>query len=372
MVNNGPMADSAGPPAIRSGAIGMPARPLAPRGYRGGMSDRSRTATLRRLMNGYQVTQAIHVAAVLGIADHLAGGPLDAATLAARTDTDPVALYRLLRALGTVDILTESPGRIFGTTELGAGLRRDADPPIVGWAAFNGRPYHWAAWSGLQHSVRTGENAFRAVHGMSPWEYRAAHPEEGATFDDAMTALSRSVIPAVLDAYDFGRFPVIADVGGGRGAVLAAILSRHPGSRGILFDQPHVVAGAPELLGAAGVTERCEVAVGSFFDRVPGGADAYVLKDILHDWITEDALRILAVIRRDMPAGARLVVVERLLDTEGFAAEVAFSDLNMLTGPGGQEHSAADFVELLAVAGLKVTAVVRTDTAVSVIEAMPT
>jgi hypothetical protein len=325
----------------------------------------SPAARLRRLMNGYQVTQAIHVAAVLGIADELAAGPLPAGELAARTGTDPEALYRLLRALATVDVLDERPGRVFANAELGDALRRDADPPIAGWAAFNGRAYHWAAWSGLLHSVRTGENAFRAVHGVSPWEYRAARPEESAAFDGAMTALSRYFLPGVLDGYDFGRFPVIADIGGGRGALLAAILAAHPGSRGILFDQPHVVAGAPPI-------ERCEVVAGSFFDRVPGGADAYLIKDILHDWAAADARRILGVLRRDMPPGARLVVLERLLDADGFAAEAAFSDLNMLTGPGGAEHTAAGYREMLAAEGFEVTSTTRTETEMSVIEARPT
>lgn len=332
------------------------------------MSDAAR---LRQLMNGYQISQAIHVAAVLGLADELASGPRPVDELAARTDTHPDALYRLLRALATVDILEELPDKVFRCTALGDALRRDAQPSIVGWAAFNGTPYHWAAWSDLLHSVRTNENAFRHVHGASPWEYRAAHPEAGAVFDGAMTALSAYFVPSVLAAYDFGRFPVIADIGGGRGGLLAAVLRTNPGARGVLFDQPHVLAGAPELLIAAGVEDRVDLVPGSFFDKVPVVADAYLLKDVLHDWADEQVGQILRTLRRDLSEDATVIILERLLDADGFAREVAFSDLNMLTGPGGAERSAAGFGELLAAEGFRLTRVVPTTTEVAVLEAVP-
>jgi hypothetical protein len=331
----------------------------------------SHAARLRQLMNGYQITQTIHVAAVLGIADVLADGALPVDAIAARTGTHPAALRRLLRGLAAIDILREMPDDRFATTELGDGLRTDAEVPIVGWAAFNGVPYHWAAWSALLHSVRTNENAFRHVHGKTAWEYRAADPEANAVFDGAMTAMSRYFLPSILAAYDFGGFPVIADIGGGRGGLLAAILRRCPASRGILFDQPHVLVAAPELLAANGVADRVELVAGSFFDRVPVVADAYLLKDILHDWTDDEAVRLLRVLRGAVPDGASLLVLERLLDADGFAAEVTMSDLNMLIGPGGAERSTDGYRDLLAAAGWRVDRVVPTTTEIAVIEAVP-
>ena len=170
---------------------------------------------LRRLVNGYQVTQAIHVAAVLGIADLLADSPRSSDDLAAATESHPGALYRLLRALASVGVFREAANRHFALTELGACLRSDAPEPVDGWAAFVGEPYQWQAWSALEHSVRTGENAFRHVHGIDSWTYRARHPELSASFDRAMTSLSRQVVTAVLEAFDFGRFGHVVDVGGG-------------------------------------------------------------------------------------------------------------------------------------------------------------
>ncbi len=208
---------------------------------------------LRRLVNGFQVSQAIHVAAVLGIADLLVAGAKSSDELAAETGSDPDALYRLLRALASDGVFHEDDARRFALTELGDALRSDAPEPVAGWAAFIGQPYFWQAWGDLLNSIRTGENAFRHVHGSDPWTYRSERPEASSIFDRAMTDNSRLVASAVVDAYDFGRFQTIADIGGGRGALLAAILRKYPPSRGILFDQPHVVSGAAELLESAGV-----------------------------------------------------------------------------------------------------------------------
>src|SRR4051794_4590282 len=218
------------------------------------------SAALLRLVNGYQVSQAIHVAAALGVAEQLADGPRTVGDLASATATHAGALERLLRALVAVDVLCEEPDDTFGLTALGEAL----GGPVGSWAAFIGRPYHWTAWGQLLHSVRTGESAFRAVHGIDVWEFRAQHPEEGAVFDAAMTGLSRRVNAAVAEAHDFGRYGVLVDVGGGHGALLAGILARHPGVRGVLFDQPAVVAGAD----AQGI----EVVGGSFFKPAPPAA----------------------------------------------------------------------------------------------------
>lgn len=308
---------------------------------------------LLRLVNGYQVTQALHVAAALGLADLLTDGPRSSDDLAAAAGAHPDALYRLLRALASVDVLREEDGRLFALTPIGDGLRSDAPQSVAGWAAFVGEPYYWQAWGALLHGVRTGENAFQHVNGVDPWTLRAREPERSASFDRAMASVSRQVAAAVIAAYDFGRFGTIVDVGGGNGAFLAAVLAAHPSTRGVLFDQPHVVSGAGPLLVAAGVADRCETVSGSFFDAVPAGGDAYVLKAILHDWEDDDCLRILRTCRRAMPDGAALLAVERDLGAPNAAPESKFSDLNMLVAPGGRERSPEAYAALFAASGFR-------------------
>jgi hypothetical protein len=235
-------------------------------------------ATLGRLIVGFQVSEAIHVAATLGVADLLAEGPRTSDELAAATSAHAGSLYRLLRALASVGVFHEDEGRRFSMTPMGALLRSDVPGSLRGWAVYVGRPYFREAWRHLEHSIRTGDNAFQHVHGTDVWAYRAEHPDESAIFDLAMESLTGASNPALLDAYDFGRFGTVVDVGGGNGALLAALLGEFPATRGVLFDQPHVVAKAAAVLERAGVADRCEIVSGSFFDEVPPGGDAYTLK----------------------------------------------------------------------------------------------
>jgi hypothetical protein len=306
-----------------------------------------------RLINGYQLSQAIHVAAVLGIADELAGGPRAVRELASVTATHEGSLHRLLRALVAAEVLREDDDGRFGLTALGEELRG----PAGAWAAFIGRTPHWASWGQLLHSVRTGESGFRAVYGVDVWEYRAERPEEAAVFDAAMTGLSRRVNAAVAAAHDFGRFGVIVDVGGGHGALLSGIIARHPGVRGIVFDQPAVVAGAE--------ADGFEVVGGSFFESVPEGGDAYLLKSVLHDWDDEPAIEILRACRRAARTGTALFVIEREFDLPA----TKLSDLNMLVGPGGRERTAEEYADLLGAAGFELRGETPTPVGVSVFEA---
>jgi len=328
------------------------------------------TVALRRLANGYQVTQAIHVAATLGIADLLADGPGDAEQLAAATACHAPSLVRVLRALASVGVLHEDDDGRFALTEIGACLRSDAPDPVGGWAAFVGRPYHFAAWSNLLHTVRTGENAFAAVHGTDVWGYRAAHPEEGAIFDRAMTDITRRANRHVLEAYDFSRLQSVVDVGGGHGALVAALLTAHPRMRGVVFDLPHVVADAPALLDAAGVMDRCEVVGGSFFgDAVPAGADAYLLKAVLHDWDDAEALAILRACHAAARPDSVLLVVDRDLGAPNENPDAKLSDLNMMVGTGGRERTRDQFAALLAAGGFALERAIPTGIALSLFEA---
>jgi hypothetical protein len=305
---------------------------------------------LQRLFNGFRISQAIHVAAVLGIADLLADGPRGVDDLAAATDSDERSLYRLLRALASVGVFREEARRRFCSTPLSDHLRRDAPETLYGWAAFAGRPLVWQAWGDLLHSVSTGENAFSHLHGTDIWEYRARDPVERASFDRAMTDITRGVNRSLLAAYDFGRFSTIVDVGGGRGALLAALLEAHPAMRGVLFDRPEVVDGAAADLDRA-VAGRLEVVGGSFFEEVPGGGDAYLLKAIVHDWEDPEALAILGTCRRAARPGASVLVIDRELGAPNTDSAAKFGDLNMLVLPGGCERTTDEFAALFESAG---------------------
>jgi hypothetical protein len=308
---------------------------------------------LARLIGGYRATQAVHVAATLGIADELAAGAKTSYELADAVGAHAETLYRLLRALAGLGVLRELPEQRFELTDVGDGLRTDAPRSLHGRAAFYGRPAAWAAWSELLHSVRTGDNAFRHVHGVDIWTYRAEHPEEEALFDGAMTSMTRQVEEALVDDVDFGRYRVVVDVGGGRGTLAAALLAAYPRLRAVVFDQAQVVAHAHALLQERGIGDRAEIVGGSFFDSVPPDADAYVLKSIIHDWDDTDAVRILRACATAAPSGGAVLVVERDLGAPNEAPESKLLDLTMLVGPGGRERSCAEYEALFATAGLE-------------------
>jgi hypothetical protein len=322
---------------------------------------------LLRLVQGYQLSQAIHVAARLDVADRLADGPRSSDELAAETDTHPDALYRLLRALAAAGVLHELDDRRFELTELGEGLRSDVPRSVHGWALMIGRPVHWNTWSSLVESIRTGENTFRIAHGTDIWSYRAQRPEEQAIFDGAMISMTGVVDDAVLDAYDFGRFNEVVDVAGGRGALLAAILERHETIRGVLFDQPAVIANAGELLDRFG--DRCRAVGGSFFESVPAGADAYLLKWILHDWEDEECIAILRVIAAAMPEHGVVLALERDLGAANENIPAKLADLNMLVNPGGRERTEEEYAALFTDAGLSYAGATPSDAGMTVFEA---
>lgn len=323
---------------------------------------------LLRMVNAYRISQAIHVAAELRLSDLLAGEPLPVGDLAAAAGCHEESLYRLMRALSAAGVYEELPDGRFTTTAVGDELRSGTDRDLGSWARFIGRSNVWQAWGALDHTVRTGENAFLAVHGVSVWAYRSGRPEEGEIFDTAMTAMSRHEADAVLSAYNFEG--LIVDVGGGQGAMLAAILRRFPDTRGVLFDQPHVVTGAD----LAEVADRCEVVAGNMFARVPSGGDVYVLKAILHDWPDDRAIAILRACRSAMKRGARVVILERVLTGPPHAAaglSSALSDLTMMIGPGGRERTSDEYARLLTAAGLRLDRVIPTASDVSILVTAP-
>jgi O-methyltransferase/methyltransferase family protein len=307
-------------------------------------------AELRRLLAGVRLTQAVSVAATLGVADVLAAGPRPVDDIAAEVGAQPAALYRLLRLLAAAGVFREDEGRAFSLTEVGAALRSDATNSARAQAEMFGRPHVFVAWANLEHSIRTGENAFAATHGVNDWTWLNDHPTELTIFNRAMASISGPVGPALASAYAWGSVRTVADIGGGTGTLLAAVLGAHPNLRGILFDQPEVVAQAGPILAGAGVADRVEVVGGDFFATVPR-ADVYVMKSILHDWRDEDAIRILGTIRGAASPSSRLVVVERVLGGPNDDLEGKLMDLHMLVMPGGLERTLDEWRGLFAAGG---------------------
>ena len=320
------------------------------------------------LITGFRTSAAISVAAELGLSDELAAGPLSLAQLAGRVGADEDTVGRLMRVLVEVGLYAVSPEGAYAATPLGAGLRSDVDASLRPLARTLQDPATWAAWGHLLHSVRTGDTAFEALHGVDVWAYRADHPEASEIFNDNMTALTSQVAAAVARAYAFDGLSSVLDVGGGHGALLEAVLTRHEHLHGAVFDLPQGIPDGPPATATESVASRWSVVPGSFFESVPP-ADAYLLKKILHDWSDEKCVEILGTCRRSLRPGGVVLVVELVLDRPGHDLESALSDLNMLVLPGGRERTVAQFDAVFAAAGFGPARVVDTDADVVILEA---
>ena len=340
-------------------------------------SSASGVATVSAMMTAFMTSQVIHAAARLDIADLINAGTTSTEALARATGTHLPSLHRLLRALVGLGLLEETEPRCFALTPLGSTLRAGLPVSLRSFALYVGSELMWQGWGDLGHSLRTGDTATRHLRGTGTFEYYAGRPAEAAVFNEAMADLTRQVAAAVLAAYDFAAFDTIVDVGGGNGTLMAAILAATPALRGVVFDTPSGVAGATSRLEAAGVAGRSRVVPGDFFDSVPPGADAYILKSIVHDWDDDRSRAILRTCRRAMAAGARLLLLERVmpLRVEASSAhlQVLMRDLNMLVMEGGRERTEDEYRALLASAGFELTAIIpdRAPTGVSVLEAAP-
>jgi hypothetical protein len=309
---------------------------------------------LLTLVRSYRLSQAVYVATRLGIPDLLADGPRETDELARATGCHAPSLHRVLLALAGAEVFEQVGPRRFALTAVGAGLRTGVPGSQRPGVLLLLDESLWRPWGHLLHTVRTGENAFHHTHGAGLFDYLAGHPEVASVFDAAMTDYSAVQAPTIAAIYDFSRMNLVVDVGGGHGRLMATLLERYPRLRGILFDLPHVVEGARPLLDATGVADRCELVGGSFFESVPAGGDAYVLRDIIHDWEDEQAVAILANCRRAMADGARLLLVERYVATDPHEAlAVRLTDLVMLVNVGGRERTTDEYATLLARSGLR-------------------
>jgi hypothetical protein len=340
-----------------------------------GTSELPPPVALFRMVTAYYVSRAIWVAASLGIADHLAAGIRDAEGLARATETHAPSLRRVLRLLASVGVLDEGEDGGFSLTPLGQCLRSGVPGSMrAAVLLFGGRTQD--AWTELLHSVRTGEPAFARVFGTDAFAYMTEHPDVAALFDEAMADWTTQVAVATAAAYDFSRFQAIVDVGGGNGTLLAGILGATPGARGIVFDLPHVAARTQARLDALGLSDRCRALGGDFFQEVPRGGDAYLLKHVLHDWNDERALTILRACRSAMDAEGILLVIEGIypprIDWSIASQGAAANDVNMLVCTGGRQRSEPEFRALYEAAGFTLTRLVPTPPlSTRVIEGVP-
>jgi len=326
---------------------------------------------LRALLSGYRSTTLLYVAAKLGLADLLADGPRTSADLAQSLGAHAPSLHRVIRGLVALGVCSEEDDGSFSLTPLGTWLRAETPGSLRGLALLAAEE-STAAWGGLLHSVMTGETAFRHVFGMTQWEHRKERPELNEYFNACLDHATHRVAEAILEAYDFSSFGTIADVGGGHGVLLAAILNAHPSVTGILFEQAHVVDGARSSLEAAGVAPRCRVVGGSFFDRIPNAADAHILKSIIHNWDDEKSLAILRNCHRALKPQGTLLLIERLMPARvKYDPDSVLIDIHMLALTGGRERTEAQFRALLSDAGFTLTRVTATRSPFSIIEGRP-
>jgi ubiquinone/menaquinone biosynthesis C-methylase UbiE len=327
-------------------------------------------AVLTQILLGSLASQTLYVAAKLGIADLLADGPKPVEQLAKATSTDAPSLYRVLRALASIGVFTEQDGRTFAMTASAEPLRSNAPNSLRDVAIFWGEDWHWDVWGKILYSVRTGKSAWAQMHGEEVFSYFEKNPEAGQIFNRAMTSFSGVATEAVVDAYDFSGIETLVDIAGGHGRMLTGILEANPKMRGVLFDLAHVIAGAREKVAERTVGDRVEFVAGDFFANVPTGGDAYIMKHIIHDWDDERALTILKNIKRAMNPGGRVLLVEAVIADGNNQDFGKLLDIEMLVSPGGKERTAAEYEELFARAGLKLTRIVSTKSPYSVIEAV--
>jgi hypothetical protein len=328
-------------------------------------------ARLYQFITGIWMSQAVSVAAELGVADRLASGPRSVDEIAQAVGAHGPTLYRLLRALADIGIFSELDGRRFALTELSELLRSDVPGSLRSWAIFVGQPFHLRSWTGFHESVRTGATAFDRAHGQDSFGYFAEHQGDGELFNDAMTAASAQFIAPMVEAYDFGAFRSVVDVGGGHGALLAAVLAANTGVSGVLYDQPHVIAGAGTRIEEAGVADRCQYIGGDFFRSVPSGGDAYLLSNIIHDWDDDRSVQILANCRAAMNRDGRVLLGESVLPDDATPHPAKWIDLEMLVMSEGRQRTEAEYRDLFRRAGLRLSRVVPTNEMFDVVEAMP-
>jgi hypothetical protein len=324
-----------------------------------------------QIISGFWISRAVYVIGKLGIPDLLQTGPKTAAELASATNTHAPSLFRILRALVSVGVLNSSDGERFAQTPLSETLVTDAPGSLRWFAISELGQEHYPAWGNVMHSVKTGEIAFDNFFGVDIWKYFQQNPEDAAVFNNSMSNITAAANEAITSLYDFSQFGTLVDVGGGHGGLITSILKQNPELKGVLFDAPEVIEGARPKIEAAGLADRLETVAGNFFQSVPAGGDAYIMKWIIHDWDDEKSNTILRNCRSQMPANGKLILVDSVVPETNEPHFSKFIDLNMLVMTGGKERTEKEFAQLLDAAGFKLLRVIPTDLPTSIIEAAP-
>lgn len=326
---------------------------------------------LLKLIGAPFLSQAVYCATKLGVPDLLADGPKSTEYLAVATSANEHALFRVLRALAMTGIFNETSPRTFANTPVSDLLREDHPESAKYMTLWMNEPEHWNVYGQMIHSVKTGETAWEKVHGEAAFQtLYETNRELGDIFNKAMTSFSHQTIPAVIEAYDFSSAGTIADIAGGYGHLLAAILKQNPNTKGILFELPYVLEGAPAMMEDYGVADRVEYVSGDFTEAIPVSADIYFMKHIIHDWYDDKNAKILGNIRANAPDNAKVLIIDTVIpegNTEHFGK---IMDLEMLVSPGGMERTPAEFESLLARAGFKMTRIIETKSPVGIVEAV--
>ncbi len=327
-------------------------------------------AQLIRIGIGIWASRALYAAARLRLADLVAEGPRTSADLAKATKTHEPSLYRLMRTLAGMGVLTETEPRRFALTTLGAALKSNAPGAARATIMTLAGDWQWRAWGEFLHSLQTGKSGIDKVWGKPLFEFLADHAEEAADFSEAMVGRHGHQPPAIAAAYDFANFKTLVDVGGGTGNLLTTLLRANPNLRGVLYDLPHVIPEARKRVDERHVSDRCDLVAGDFFKGVPPGHDGYVLSHVLHDWNDEQSIAILRQCRRAIGTDGRLLIVEIVLPPGDAPHDGKYLDLLMLTVTGGVERTAAEFERLLSAADFRLSRIVPTATEQSIVEAV--
>ena len=326
---------------------------------------------LMQIATGHMLASALYGVLSIGIPDLLKAGSKSVAELAVTACVHEGALYRIMRALSAAGVFSENPARTFSLTPVSEPLCKDVQNSMRQMALWLTLPFHFEVYGKLSHSLRTGETVAEKLYGVPCFDYLAQNREVNDVFNDAMTEASANVIPAVLEAYDFSGLSgkTLVDIAGGHGKVLTEILKKNPGVRGILFDLERVVTGAISRIASDGLSSRCSVAHGDFFKAAPSG-DAYIMKNIIHDWDDAQSLTILKNIHAAAAPGARLFLIEAVMAPGNEPHFAKIVDLEMLLLPGGCERTEREYRELLAQAGFNLTRVIKTKSPLDLIEAV--
>ncbi|MEO7660616.1 MAG: methyltransferase [Pyrinomonadaceae bacterium] len=324
-------------------------------------------AIIMQIGSGAMFTQALGVAAELGIADLIHEGRGKVNEMAAVTGAHERSLYRVLRSLASVGVFREISPRTFENTPVSETLRSGTPDSMRSTALFMAAPWHYNVFAEMKHSVMTGETAWEKTHGSGPFDWLQDRPAEAELFNNCMTELSVGAAPPVVEAYDFSGINTLADIAGGHGYLLSQILRANPSMRGILFDMEQVIAGADQTLEQHGVSERVEKMSGDFFEEVPA-ADAYIMKHIIHDWDDDRCVTILKNIHRAMTGDGKVLIVEMVVPEGNDPHPSKSLDLEMLASPGGLERTEGEYRDLYAAAGFRLNRIVPTKSPFSIIE----